>query len=141
MPDEKGPIGTLYGECPDCHSESDHICPVCHPECEAAFKPLTEAPETGLGASRIDPTAPVALDDLHHIEMYLKGAWTQQDLANLAVGFQAAAEAAKEDGLIIEIIAIRNKKTSDQFSVTPSLNRAMRRKLLPFNGKIRLEGN
>lgn len=106
---EKGPIGTHFAACDDCGSEGDHICPVCHPECEAAFKPIEKAPEPPKDLPKVGQDFPLS-DDLDHIEISLTGPWGPEDMKALVEGFQAAAEAAKADGLGMQFVAVRRIK-------------------------------
>ena len=111
MSEETGPRGTHYADSDTCKNESDHICPVCHPECEAVFRGLTDdydpAYATTQAAEKQEAFKLPQVNDLDHIQIRLSGDWDSEALRNVALGFQAAAEAAKENGLTMEFIAVK----------------------------------
>ncbi|MBU6231476.1 hypothetical protein KGP36_02305 [Patescibacteria group bacterium] len=105
--DERGPHGTIYATCPDCKAEVDMICPNCHPECEKVFDFGSTDPAT---PSEVKQVHIPPIEDIDHIQVRLSGSWSEQDLDNMAQGFQAAAEAAKEDGLGMEFVFVTKRK-------------------------------
>lgn len=108
MSEEEAPLGTTFTTCSTCKGESDHICPICHPECDTAFKSLEESGEAVAPANPITQDFPL-INDLDHIQVRLLGPWPPEALKAMMDGFQAAAEAAKEDGLRMEFVAIRRR--------------------------------
>lgn len=119
---EQGPLGTQVGVCTRCHAEVDLVCPACHPEVDEAFRLLDDADPL--------PTPPIpalpAVNDLDHIQVRLTGPWTQEDLRAVTEGFQAAAEAAKADGLTMEFVAVKKRSKGLHAPLPPELRNKLK---------------